>query len=263
MYIDLIILCIIILSVVLGIKRGFLFEFFSMFGIFASMILTKIFSKRAYDYLELSKNDSKNMKFIIIYVVIFILIYLSLFLIIYLTKKFFEKIMLGWIDRVGGGIAGLIKGTFISFIIAGVIMIIANYNEELDKYFKESHSGKVIKEISPSIMKLFPEDMSKKVEKYRNKINLDDLLNRALKSTEQEKKKMKKIIDDRKKNSNDDKSITETLEKLFEDSKMDDKDKKKLKKEIDEKNKEVENILKDLFEEKKGEKNEVNRQIYL
>jgi len=195
MYIDAFLIGIILISILFGIKKGLIFEFFSLFGILIATLISKKIVNRIYAIIKNSSGES-TVKFIIAYVIIFIGVYLILYLILLITKKFFEKVLLGWVDRLGGGIIGLLKGIIISLIIIVILSVVSNFNKDVKKYLKDSYSGKIISEISPKLTKIFPDSMNKKLREFQTDKAIEDLLKKALDSNgdkiEQIKKKIEK-----------------------------------------------------------------------
>lgn len=199
MYIDAVLLGISLLCLIMGIKKGFIFEFFSLFGIMISVMLSKRFVGTT-DKLLKSIGEDSNIKSILAYVLTFLVIYIILYIILSMTKKFFEKIMLGWVDKIGGGIVGLVKGIAISFIAIMILVGLAHFSKDIEEYLKDSYSGKIAVKVSPAIIKLFPEDIVKKFKSYKKQANIDEILNEVMnsdgtliKSDNKNKKKKKKV----------------------------------------------------------------------
>lgn len=231
MYIDIILLLIIIISLIIGIKRGLIFEFFSLFGIITAAFLARKFVDSVYNFFVKKEADTNLFLFVFSYIITFLAVYIVLYLIILLLKKFFETILLGWVDRLGGGIVGIIKGFLLSFIILIILTVVANFNKDLSGYLKRSYAGKMMSHVSPAIIKIFPTEIETKVNKFTNKNyvngkNIDELLDSLLKENGNIKidsKDLNKIINERakqeKKENVDEEFINKLLNDLSEDQK--------------------------------------------
>lgn len=193
MYIDAFLIGLILISVIFGIKKGLIFEFFSLFGILIATLISKKVVNRIYVLIKNGSGES-TVKFIVSYVITFIVVYLILYIILLVTKKFFEKVLLGWIDRLGGGIIGLLKGIIIALIIIVILSVISNFNKDVKNYLKDSYSGKIISEISPKLTKIFPDSMNKKLREFQTDKAIEDLLKKALDKNEDKIEKIKKTI---------------------------------------------------------------------
>lgn len=235
MYIDAVLLGIVLLCLIMGIKKGFIFEFFSLFGIMISVMLSKRFVTNTYDLINRSKEEN-NFKFILAYVLTFLAIYIVLYIILSITKKFFEKIMLGWVDKIGGGLVGLLKGVAISFIAVMVLVGVSYFSKDIEEYLKDSYSGKIAVKVSPAVIKLFPEKIVSKFKTYKKEANIDEILKDVLNNELGNKNTgNKKDNKNKKEDKMDFGKMGEDLNKLIE-------------KEMGDKN--LEDILKEL---KKGE----------
>ncbi|MGM0508533.1 MAG: CvpA family protein [Fusobacteriota bacterium] len=182
MYIDIVLLGIIILFTVLGIKKGLIFEFFSLFGILVAVLLSKKVINIISPTLE-AKFGESQIGFIITYVGVFIGIYIILFLILLVVKKFFEKILLGWIDRLGGGIVGFLKGFVISLVIMIIVTLISNFNNEWRNYIQKSYSSKVIAKVIPYLKSFFPSDININMQEFTDDTLIKGTLEDVLKDT--------------------------------------------------------------------------------
>lgn len=213
MYIDAILLIIVVLSLFFGIKKGLIFEFFSLFGLFITAMLTKQLVGKVYEYINTTGTDQYNIKFILAYVLTFLGIYIVLYLILLIAKKFFETILLGWLDKLGGAIVGFLKGVIISLFIAVILIGISNFNDTVKKYYTESYTSKLMDEVYPAFLKFLPEDFSDKVNSFQQKKQFDNIIDRVINDNND---KIQKVIKEKVENLD-----TEKLDEILNDDSKD------------------------------------------
>ena len=185
MYIDLILALIMILSIGMGIKKGFMFEFFTIFGIFISMLFTRALINPVSN--NLIKVEENSIQYVFVYIIIFLSVYGLLFLVIFLSKKFFETIFLGWVDKVAGGVLGFLKGVLVSTVILVLVVVAAKFNSEVELQLKASFSGKTIEYTAPLFKAFLPKDFGKKFEDYMRNDKMNEIIDKIL---EEELKKL-------------------------------------------------------------------------
>lgn len=230
MYIDIAILIVIIISVAFGIKKGFVFEFFSLFGFLISVFITKRISVVVYENFG---GSNTGVKFIITYVTIFFIVYLTLFLIIVLIRKFFKLMLLGWLDRLLGALTGLVKSLLISIVIVFISIFIANYSENYEKEVKKSIVCNMVVDILPDMKLTLPSKINEKVENYKKNRNTEIIIQKSMKEIE-------KIMIEGKKNTN----LTEDKIKAIKELEL---------REIDKKENDINEILnQEIKKDKKG-----------
>jgi membrane protein required for colicin V production len=116
MLIVLLILVIVLISVIIGIVRGFVKELSAIVGLILGIYIAALRYPMLEKYIiKIITNPSitKVVSFIIIFLVVFFLIIvLGL-----LLQKAIHLIMLGWLDKLLGGMFGIIKGLIISWLL--------------------------------------------------------------------------------------------------------------------------------------------------
>ena len=194
MYIDIVIGLIMAVSVGLGIKKGMVFEFFSLFGILISLVLTKKIVTQFYEIFM--ADETSKTQYAGAFLVTFLLIYIILFVLILMFRKFINKMFLGWIDRALGGVIGAIKGMLFSIVILMVLVAFSFVNGKVKSYMEESYSGKFFHKLSPEVLKLFPTKIEDIFKKYQNQKTIDEIIKNSIKKDEKED--LKKVTSDKK-----------------------------------------------------------------
>jgi membrane protein required for colicin V production len=107
-WLDIVLLIIMAVFTVMGIKQGIIKVLFTLVGGIVGVILAGRFSESLGDKLSFISNSgtAKIVAFVLILVVVMIIAAILAMVI----KKIAETILLGWINRLGGGILGLVLG---------------------------------------------------------------------------------------------------------------------------------------------------------
>lgn len=123
MIIDIVIAVILLASIVIGVKRGFVKEL----AVIAGLILGFYFA--THKYLELEKylfksSSPSTTHHIICFLIILVIVFFLIYLLGLLLQKIVQLVMLGWLDKILGGIFGLVKSLIIIWLIFLLIIAI-------------------------------------------------------------------------------------------------------------------------------------------
>jgi len=109
-----------LLSMVLGAWRGFLYEVFSLAGWVAAFLLAKWFAADAAAHLPL-QGASEALKTVAGFLVVFIASAFGFGLVSWLVRKLAEKVGLRPVDRVLGSLFGMVRGLILLVFAAFVV----------------------------------------------------------------------------------------------------------------------------------------------
>ncbi|MDO5088366.1 MAG: CvpA family protein [Leptotrichiaceae bacterium] len=160
-------LILLVLSFLLGKKRGFTLEFFGVFKYLLIIYMMKSTYGAVKVIFKLSEKDSRDQ--LKIYVIAFILLYISFSVLLKLSSKFLKTIKLKKGDEFLGGILGVVKTTFIIFIIYIIILIGSSHSKRLQDIRNESLAVKGITEYIYVYSEVFPDFIKNDVNNYRKK----------------------------------------------------------------------------------------------
>ncbi len=151
--VDVVIVIILILGFVRGAMRGLIVELASLVALIAGIYGAIHFSYFAIDFLgEKLSWDEEYIK-IAGFALTFLLIVLLILLIGKLLTKLAGMIALGIVNRILGGIFGLIK---FAFLLSVIVMFLTNLNKNItfleEGHFKTSILLKPIKKIAPIVL---------------------------------------------------------------------------------------------------------------
>ena len=189
MIIDVAFLIILTLFFLLGYKKGFIFEFFGIFITLLSFYL----SNMLYPFVSAFFTEDKgtyldNAK---IFAGITVAIFVILFIVLNLFKRFLKLIKLKRLDNILGGFLGLVKGSFLVFIIFIILLLVSKTDQKLRTTMKESISVNIISTYLYSYSDLFPEFIKDTLTEYKQNNDEKKFRNDILKELENNDEKPK------------------------------------------------------------------------
>ena len=189
MIIDVAFLIILALFFLLGYKKGFIFEFFGIFIILLSFYL----SNMLYPFISAFFTEDKgtyldNAK---IFAGITVAIFVILFIVLNLFKRFLKLIKLKRLDNILGGFLGLVKGSFLVFIVFIILLLVSKTDQKLRTTMKESISVNIISTYLYSYSDLFPEFIKDTLTEYKQNNDEKKFRNDILKELENNDEKPK------------------------------------------------------------------------
>ena len=148
-----------LLSMVLGAWRGFLYEVFSLAGWVAAFLLAKWFAADAAAYLPL-QGASDALKNVAGFLAVFIASAFGFGLVSWLVRKLAEKVGLRPVDRVLGSLFGLVRG-LILLVFAAFVLGLTPWARE--SVWLESRLAQVLVLLAAHAKVLLPEEFLKVV----------------------------------------------------------------------------------------------------
>ena len=189
MIIDVAFLIILALFFLLGYKKGFIFEFFGIFIILLSFYL----SNMLYPFISVFFSEDKgtyldNAK---VFAGITAAIFVILFIVLNLFKRFLKLIKLKRLDNILGGFLGLVKGSFLVFIVFIILLLVSKTDQKLRTTMKESISVNIISTYLYSYSDLFPDFIKDTLTEYKQNNDEKKFKNDILKELENNDEKPK------------------------------------------------------------------------
>ena len=189
MIIDIAFLIILALFFLLGYKKGFIFEFFGIFITLLSFYL----SNMLYPFVSAFFTEDKgtyldNAK---IFAGITVAIFVILFIVLNLFKRFLKLIKLKRLDNILGGFLGLVKGSFLVFIVFIILLLVSKTDQKLRTTMKESISVNIISTYLYSYSDLFPDFIKDTLTEYKQNNDEKKFRNDILKELENNDEKPK------------------------------------------------------------------------
>jgi membrane protein required for colicin V production len=131
-YFDIIFFVVIGIFVYKGVSNGLVMGVFSIVGLVTAFIVATKMSKPASEFIKRYITLTPLIETILAFVVVFFGIILIFKIAGFIMKKIVEVSLLGWLDKVGGGVFGLIKGGFILSLFL-ILMSFMPFEKEFEK----------------------------------------------------------------------------------------------------------------------------------
>ncbi len=152
----------------LGLRRGLIREVFSIVAIGGAIIAGTMFYPYAGDlFIQHNLVKSRAIAGAGGFIVVMFVAYVLVKLIGRVLSGVIGALHLGWLDKMGGGTFGALKGAIIVFLI---ISAVGFFSHEKKPFFKHSVLLPYINEVFSDIKKTIPGDFEKKIEAAKSLI---------------------------------------------------------------------------------------------
>jgi membrane protein required for colicin V production len=121
-WVDVVIIIYLALSIISGFAQGLIRSLLSIIGLIVGILLASHFYKQLGDILTFISN--RNVADIVAFIVILLAVMVIAALIGLVLRSIIKAIMLGWIDKLGGAVLGLILG---ALSVSAILAIIVKY----------------------------------------------------------------------------------------------------------------------------------------
>ncbi len=163
---DIIIIIILSLTFIRGLMRGIVKEVMGIVGIVLAFILSSKYHQDLTPYIVKIVHD-KEISGIIAFAILFLSTVVVLFLIGALIREMLKSMSLGWLDNLGGGVFGFIKGVLLSSMI---IFVLTFSLDPKSPILTESKLSPYVMKIADRLIYLVPEDIKKEFKKRSHRL---------------------------------------------------------------------------------------------
>jgi membrane protein required for colicin V production len=119
-WLDILILLMLLIPMFIGYKRGLIGIVVPLLGIIVGLFIAGRIYDNVADWLHPGLFGSESQANIVAFIVILVLFFIAIMVVSSLLRGFLSLLFLGWVDRIGGLLAGLIFGS----IAAGALLAI-------------------------------------------------------------------------------------------------------------------------------------------
>ncbi|MDD5289136.1 MAG: CvpA family protein [Dehalococcoidales bacterium] len=123
-WLDVVIIIYLLISVVLGLTQGLIRSLLSIIGLIVGIVLAANFYKQLAEVLTFISNP--DIAGIAAFVIILLVVMGIAALIAVVLRSIIKAIMLGWVDRLGGAVFGLVLGALSVSALLAVIVKFTN-----------------------------------------------------------------------------------------------------------------------------------------
>ncbi|MER3446383.1 MAG: hypothetical protein C4291_05825 [Candidatus Dadabacteria bacterium] len=195
-WLDIGISIVVVLFALMGLRDGLVKEVVSIVALGGSIIAGVMFYHYAGDlFIQYSLVKSRAIASAGGFIVVMFVAYVVVKLIGHVLSGVIGALHLGWLDKMGGGTFGAVKGVIIVFLIISAVGLFFRENGPL---FRNSVLLPYINEAFSDIKKTIPRDFEKRVEAAKKLIEKNGL-KPAIEEVEKAKETIKQI--DKKKES--------------------------------------------------------------
>ena len=150
-WIDIVIAAYLVISVITGIAQGLIKSVLSLLGVIVGLILAANYYKQLGGALKIISNT--EVANVVAFVIIMLAVMAVATIIAVVLKTVIKTIMLGWLDRIGGAIFGLILG---ALSVAGILAVIVKVTGT--NLITDSALAKILLDKFPIILSLLPSE---------------------------------------------------------------------------------------------------------
>ena len=136
-WVDLVLLGIFLLSVLIGLWRGFVFEIVSLLGWLVAFVIANSTGPFLADLVPLSSTDPQ-LRLWAAYVIVFVLVLLTCTLLARMLRALVAATPLSIVDHLLGGVFGMVRGALILVVAATLVMLSPYANSTT---WKSSHGA--------------------------------------------------------------------------------------------------------------------------
>lgn len=166
MILDLIYILIILITVFLGFKRGFVKEAFNLIKFLIVIYLTPLFlNDVVLKFVRIDINVAINRY--LGYFLSFLLLYIVLTLSISIVSKLIDKSSLGTFNKILGLVFGIIKSSIIIFLVFIIVLISSSYNKNIKEVLNDSVISEYISIYLYPYNSIFPKYLKDKLDDFR------------------------------------------------------------------------------------------------
>ena len=152
---DFILIIILVYCFIRGIFRGLLKEISSLIGVLGGFYAAYTHYKQAGIYLKRWITDPNYIN-ILSFLIIFICIFLIISILGIIIKYILKIVFLGWVDRVFGGVFGILKGILIGSVL---LIVFTAFLSSDSGMIKNSRLSKHVAIISDKMISVAPKEL--------------------------------------------------------------------------------------------------------
>lgn len=154
-FLDIILICIVTLFLIRGFLRGLVQEVLSLIAIVLAVILASNYQHLVVPHLTLYITSEMTVS-VLSYVVIFFGTLMVFWLIAKFIKSILDISLLGWIDRLAGGVFGLVEGVLIGLICLMFLQTFMPKSDFVQESYlapRSQHMVEILAEYAPESMR--------------------------------------------------------------------------------------------------------------
>ena len=121
-WVDIVLLAVFLLSVLVGLWRGFVFEIVSLLGWLVAFVIANSAGPFLADLVPLGGTDPQ-VRLWVVYIVVFVLVLLTCTLLARMLRALVSATPLSFIDHLLGGVFGVVRGALVLVVVATLVTL--------------------------------------------------------------------------------------------------------------------------------------------
>jgi len=167
-WVDWVFLALLLLSMVIGVVRGLLYELMSLFGWVVAYVAAQAFGAAAAPAVPLGAPGSA-LNLAAAFALVFVAVLLGWWLLAWLLSKLIKASPLSVMDRVLGALFGLVRGALIALAVATVVNLTPFAEAPA---WRHSHSAQSLAVVLAGLKPLLPEPIMRHLRADRPSLRL-------------------------------------------------------------------------------------------
>jgi len=137
-WIDIALLAVFILSALVGLWRGFVFEIVSLLGWVVALVLASTLGAPLARFIPLGEATDSQLRVWVAYAIVFVLVLITCTLLARLLRALIAATPLSFVDHLLGGMFGMVRGAII-LVVVGMLVTLSPYADS--PAWKHSHGS--------------------------------------------------------------------------------------------------------------------------
>ena len=154
---DFAILTILLVSLLLGLWRGLVYEVLSLAGWPIAFMLSKLFVNSIMPLLPLQQ---EAMRIAVAYIVVFAAALIVWGVLVWLLVRLVKAVMLGWLDSVMGGLFGVLRG---GLVILALVWLAGLTHIPDRPFWHNAHTSKIAEDVALLTKAWLPDNIARRI----------------------------------------------------------------------------------------------------
>ena len=154
---DFAILTILLVSLLLGLWRGLIYEVLSLAGWPIAFMLSKLFVNSIMPLLPLQQ---EAMRIAVAYIVVFAAALIVWGVLVWLLVRLVKAVMLGWLDSVMGGLFGVLRG---GLVILALVWLAGLTHIPDRPFWHNAHTSKIAEDVALLTKAWLPDNIARRI----------------------------------------------------------------------------------------------------
>ena len=154
---DFAILTILLVSLLLGLWRGLVYEVLSLAGWPIAFMLSKLFANSIMPLLPLQQ---EAMRIAVAYIVVFAAALIVWGVLVWLLVRLVKAVMLGWLDSVMGGLFGVLRG---GLVILALVWLAGLTHIPDRPFWHNAHTSKIAEDVALLTKAWLPDNIARRI----------------------------------------------------------------------------------------------------